>query len=135
MSVFIGPVQCPLEVFGLVNLFFEQDEFDAVDAVEATRNDSNFLVAEFAIEGAGWSVADVGVHAQSLAAAVFGVAFVKVNEGTAVAVAFHGWIDDQGMHDHDGGVGCIDGPWRTGVFVALQVIDNGCTNDAPVGFF
>ena len=47
-------------------------------------------------------------------------------------MAFSGRIDDEGVHnEHVVAIGC-DLPWRAGVFIALQMIENGGADDGVV---
>ena len=59
-------------------------------------------------------------------------ALVELSKSGAEAVAFGGWIDDEGVHDeHVVVVGC-DLPRSVGVFVALQMIEDGGADDGAV---
>ena len=116
----------------LLHRFLQKHELDAVDAVELAGHDGDFAIAEFIIEGACRNVARIGIDAQGCTALLACGALVKLRESGAEAVAFGGWIDDEGVHDeHVVVVGC-DLPRSVGVFVTLQMIENGGADDGVV---
>ena len=108
---------------------FQQDQPDAVDSVENTRDHVDLGVAHSGIERAGARISGVGIHAKERTAIGAGIFFVEGHELFAVTAAGQGGRDDQSVEHHDlfriGGIL----PGRALIDIHLELIDYGCADE------